>query len=308
MLKRRSILIFSLCIALLLGGGITWFALTRPTRLQRLREPTPDQVKVTRDAQIEYKTLEMTPLDLFADLNTSQSYFDRVPIQDPQPGTVQVPAVLSDSELTQAKTKLRTVMAQFMHYRFTTTGDPERDVDRYLAWRHHRGDVVLPIDDHPPYNGDVYEYYLGSPFSPGTSLDRAFRDVYLAAERKAPPASRVVAISTDPSESLFVTWWQHTHIDTDQPVINHPRGNEYWLGGQTGSSSTWFKNSLQDARDNTRVQVRLHALAGIVIETKEGLRYPFKLWLIWNPKLQDWMIRGSSVSNVGLANSPALIY
>lgn len=306
-MKRKWVLI-TIATLFVIGAGVFYWYQSRPTHAERFYEPTPDQAKITRDARKVYATLDMTPVEAFADLQAAETYFEQVPIQDPQPGTTQIPAALSETELAEAKRKLRTVMAQFVHYRLTTTGDLERDADRYLAWRHNRGDVVLPIDDRPPYNGYVYESLMGSPVPPGISLDRAFRDVFIAVDGIQTPQSRIVSISADPTESLFVAWWAHTHISSDHPIINHPRGSEYWLGGQAGSSSAWFKNALEDPRDDTRVRVRLVALAGIIVETADGSRYPTNLGLEWNPTLAGWMIQGSSTSNADLANIPALIY
>ncbi len=306
-MKRKWVLV-TIAALFVVGTGMFYWYQNRPTHAERFYEPTPDQAKITREARKVYDTLDMTPLEVFSDLDASQSYFDRVPFQDPQPGTAQIPAALSEAELAEAKRKLRTVMAQFVHYRLATTGDPERDADRYIAWRHYRGDVVRPIDDQPPYNGDVYEHYIGSPVPPGTSLDRAYREVHIAAEKQKPDASRIAAVSTDPSESLFVTWWAHTHISSDQPIITHPRGKEYWRGGQGGGFSTWFRCALHDPRDDTRVQVRLIALAGIVVAAKDGSRYPIRLGLVWNPQTKDWMISGLGVVNADIAKIQGFVF
>ncbi|MEZ6164208.1 MAG: hypothetical protein R3B67_07205 [Phycisphaerales bacterium] len=278
-----------------------------PTALERFYEPTPDEAKIASDAQAVYATLDMTPLEIFGDLNQSQSYFDRVPIQDPQPATTQIPAAINDSELAEAKRKLRTVMAEFMFYRFSTTGDPQTDVNRYIAWRHHRGDVVKPRDDRWLFWEENYESIMGMPLAPGYNLDRAYRDIHLKCEAQLPEASRIVSISTDPGESLFLTYWVHNHIWDDQPVITHPRGKEYWLGGKAGGFSTYFKCALEDPRQFTRVQVNLYAVAGVLIEAADGSRYPITLKLIWNTETKDWMIFGLGVANADLAKVRGLV-
>lgn len=307
MKRAHTIIAASVAIALI-AAGVTWWSISRPTPAQRFYEPDDEQARIAREARSVYATLDMTPVAVFADRQAAESYFEQVPIQDPQPATAQIPAALNETERAEAKAKLRTVMAQFVHYRLTTTGDPDRDADRYLAWRHNRGDVVRPIDDRPPYNGDMYEHYIGSPVPPGIALDRAYREVHIASEKQKPDASRIAAISTDPSESLFVTWWAHTHISSDHPIINHPRGHEYWRDGKHGSSSTWFRYVHEDPRSDTRVQVRLYAMGGVIIETESGSRYPIVLGLVWNQQRADWDIRGLSFVNADLANIPALIF
>ncbi len=305
-MKRKwfLVIIASLLVA---ATSVFYWLRSRPTRIERFYEPTPDEAQIARDAQAVYETLEMTPIDVFIDLNQSQAYFEQVPIQGPQPGTTQIPAILSDSQLAEAKHKLRTTVAQFMHYRFSTTGDPQRDVDRYIAWRHHRGDVVKPRDARWMYWDENYESIMGEPLPPNANLDRAYRDIHLKCEAELPLASRIVSISADPAESLFVTWWEHTHIGSDQPVITHPRGREYWLGGKGGGFSTYFKCALEDPRQFTRVQVNLYATAAVIVEAADGSRYPITLSLVWNTTTKDWMIYGLGVANADLAKVRGIV-
>jgi len=305
-MKRKWSLV--IIATLLVAATIVLYWLrTRPTRIERFYQPTPDEAKIASVAQAQYATLEMTPLDTFSDLNQSQAYFDQVPIQDPQPGTTQIPAAFSDTELAEAKRKLRTTIAQFIHYRFTTMGDPERDVDRYIAWRHHRGDIVKPRDEPWLFWEETYESIMGTPLAPGYNLDRAYRDIHLKCEAQRPKASRIVSISADPAESLLVTYWVHNHIWDDQPIIDHPRGKEYWTGGKGGAFATYFKSALEDPRQFTRVQVNLYATAGIIVEAADGSRYPITLSLVWNTTTKDWMIYGLGVVNADLSEVQGLI-
>ncbi|MCA9275737.1 MAG: hypothetical protein KDA29_06905 [Phycisphaerales bacterium] len=306
-MKRKWFLV-SIAITLIAATSIFYWWRSRPTAVERFYEPTPDQALIKRDAQAAYATLEMTSVESFSDLDASHSYFGRVPIQDPQPATTQIPATLNDTQLVEAKRKLRSVLAQFVHYRLVTTDDPQRDVDRYIAWRHNRGDVTRPIDDPSLYMQDTYPHYVGSPLPDGISSDQAFRDIYLGARATEKPAGHITAISTNPTESLFAMCWKHTHIGSDQPVVNHPRGQEYWRGGQAGGSTTWFQYVHADPLAYTRVQVQLLAIAGIVVESQRGDRYPIVLWLVWNPERADWDINGMHFVNADLANLPALIY
>lgn len=305
-MNRKTILV-SIATLLLISTGVYFWFRSRPTRIERYYEPTPDEAKIASVAKSQYATLEMTPLATFAELNAAESYFDRVPIQDPQPGTIQIPVPINDTELADAKQKLRTVMARFMHYRFASTGDPERDVDRYIAWRHHRGDVVKPRDARWLYWEDTYESIMGTPLPPGYNLDRAYRDIHLKCEEQLTPSSRIVSISADPEESLFVTYWVHTHIWDAQPIINHPRGKEYWLGGKGGGFSTYFKSALEDPRLFSRVQVNLYATAGVIVETEDGSRFPITLRLVWNTTTKTWMIYGLGVVNADLSKVQGLI-
>ncbi len=305
-MKRKWFLIIIALLLVVATSVFLWWR-SRPTRLERFYEPTPDEAKIASVAKSQYATLEMTPLATFAELDAAESYFDRVPIQDPQPGTPQIPAPINDAELVDAKQKLRTVMAQFMHYRFASTGDPERDVDRYIAWRHHRGDIVKPRDTPWLFWEDSYEFIMGSPLAPGYNLDRAYRDIHLKCEEQLTPSSRIVSISADPEESLFVTYWVHTHIWDDQPIINHPRGKEYWLGGKGGGFSTYFKCALEDPRLFTRVQVNLYATAGVIVETEDGSRFPITLSLVWNITTKSWMIYGLGIVNADFSKVQGLI-
>lgn len=305
-MKRKWSLVI-IATLLVAATSVFYWIRSRPTRIERFYEPTPDEAQIASKAQTEYAALDMTPLESFSDLNQSQAYFDQVPIQGPQPATTQIPAAVSDTELTQAKSKLRTTIAQFMHYRFTTTGDPERDADRYIAWRHSRGDIVKPRDARWMYWEENYESIMGTPLAPGYNLDRAYRDIHLKCEAQLPQASRIVAISADPAESLLVTYWVHNHIWDDQPVIKHPRGKDYWLGGKGGGFSTYFKSALEDPRQFTRVQVNLYATAGVIVEAADGSRYPITLSLVWNTTTKDWMIYALGVANADLAKVRGLV-
>lgn len=305
-MNRKGILV-SIAITLIAATSVFYWIRTRPTAIERFYEPTPDQARIADDAQVIYATLDMTPLEAFSDLDASQSYFEQVPIQDPQPATTQIPAAVSDIELTEAKRKLRTTIAQFMHYRFTATGNPGRVVDRYIAWRHSRGDIVKPRDTPWLFWEETYESIMGTPLAPGYNLDRAYRDIHLECEAQLPQASRIVSISADPEESLLVTYWVHNHIWDDQPIINHPRGKEYWLGGKGGGFSTYFKCVLEDSRQFTRVQVNLYATAGVIVEAADGSRYPITLSLVWNTTTKDWMIYGLGVANADLAQIRGIV-
>jgi hypothetical protein len=305
---KRKWLLVTIAIALIAATSVFYWWRSRPSAIERFYEPTPDEAKVASDAQAVYATLGMTPLASFADLSTSRGYFERVPIQDPQPATTQVPAAVSESELAEAKRRLRTVMAEFMHYRFTTTGESQRDVDRYIAWRHHRGDVTKARDDRWLRWEQSYEDIIGKPLPPNMNLDHAYREIHLRCEEEMPPTSRIVSISADPAESLFVTYWAHTHIWEDQPNISHPRGREYWLGGKGGGFSAWFKCALEDPKQLTRVQVNLNATAGVIVEAEDGSRYPITLNLVWNTETKDWMIYGLGVANAKLAEVRGLVF
>lgn len=306
-MKRKWFLVI-IATLLVATTSVFYWLRSRPTPIEKFYEPTPDEAQITRDAQTEYAALDMTPLETFSDLNQSQAYFDRVQIQDPQPGTTQIPAAVSDTELAEAKAKLRTTVAQFMHYRFTTMGDPERDVDRYIAWRHHRGDIVKPRDDRWLRWDETYESIMGKPLPPGANLDRAYREIQLRCNEEMPPTSRIVSMSDDPAEALLVTYWAHTHIWEDQPIINHPRGKQYWLGGKGGGFSSWFKCALEDPKHFTRVQVNLHATAGIIVEAEDGSRYPITLSLVWNTTTKDWMIYGLGTANADLAQIRGVVF
>lgn len=299
-MKRKWVLVI-IATLLVAATSVFYWIRARPTRIERFYKPTPDEAKIANAAQAQYATLEMTPLATFAELDAAESYFDQVPIQDPQTGTAQIPAPINDAQLADAKQKLRTTIAQFMHYRFTTTGDPERDVDRYIAWRHSRGDVVKPRDARWMYWEETYESIMGKPLPPDANLDRAYRDIHLKCEAELPKASRIVSISANPAESLLVTYWAHTHIWEDQPLISHPRGKAYWLGGKAGGFSSWFKCALEDPKHFTRVQVNLHTTAGMIVEAEDGSRYPITLGLVWNTTTKDWMIYGLGTANAELA-------
>ncbi len=304
---KRKLSLVIIATLLVAATSVFYWLRTRPTHIERFYEPTPDEAKIASVAQAQYATLEMTPLASFAELDAAESYFNQVPIQDPQPGTTQIPAPINDAELVDAKQKLRTTIAQFIHYRFTTMGDPERDVDRYIAWRHHRGDIVKPRDEPWLFWEETYESIMGTPLAPGYNLDRAYRDIHLKCEAQLPESSRIVSISADPTESLLVTYWTHTHIWDDQPVINHPRGKEYWLGGKGGGFSTYFKYALEEPQLFTRVQVNLYATAGVVVEAADGSRFPITLSLVWNTTTKDWMIYNLGIVNADLAKVKGLV-
>ena len=305
-MNRKGILV-SIAITLIAATSVFYWIRSRPTAIERFYQPTPDQARIADDAQAIYATLDMRSLEVFSDIKQAQAHFEQVPIQDPQPATTQIPAAVSDIELTEAKRKLRTTIAQFMHYRFTATGNPERVVDRYIAWRHSRGDVIKPRDDRWLYWEQTYESIMGEPLPPNINLDRAYRQIQLKCDEQMPPASRIVSISADPEESLLVTYWVHNHIWDDQPVITHTRGKEYWLGGKGGGFSTYFKCALEDPRQFTRVQVNLYATAGVIVEAADGSRYPITLSLVWNTTTKDWMIYGLGVANADLAQIRGIV-
>lgn len=93
-MKRKWVLI-TIATLLAFGAGVFYWYQTRPTHTERFYEPTPDQAKITREARKVYATLDMTPVEAFVDLQAAESYFEQVPIQDPQPGTTQIPVTLA---------------------------------------------------------------------------------------------------------------------------------------------------------------------------------------------------------------------
>ena len=300
-LTQRSKLGFAILIPLAIVVG-WWYWSTRPTKQERFFEPTPDEQAIMIKAKKAYARFEMIPFDELASLEAVETIFQTAAIPGPQPVTRQIPAAINPKQLEQAKVQLRTVMAQFVHYRLI---DP--DLDRYLAWRHARGDEVKPKGEIYLLAED-YEEFFKEPMPPNMSSEQAFRRFYQHMESIQDPANTPIAISADPDAHFFHTWWEHPHIGPQFITLESALGNDFWIGNRSAGAGTWLWGSLDNHRFYRSTNTVLKAMGGVIVEYADGDRYPLVLNLHWDPNSAQWMIDGIIYANTDVMKTQRIMF
>ena len=298
--KRLKAGVGILILLAIVAGG--WYWSQRPTKQERFWEPTPDEQAIMNKAQKAYKAFEMVPFDELVELDSVEAIFGLGAIQELQPATRQIPAAISPEQLNQAKVQLRTVMAQFVHYRLL---DP--DLDRYLAWRHSRGDVVKPKGEIYLLAED-YESVFNEPMPPNISSEQVFRLFYQHFESNQAKGNVPIAISDDPDAQFFHMWWEHPHIGPGIVTVDNALGNDFWIGNRAARSGTWIWGSLDDHKFYLSTNTVLKAMSGVIVQYADGDRYPFVLQLHWDPNSAQWMIDGILFANADVMNAQRIMF
>ncbi len=298
--KRLKAGIGLLVLLAIAAGG--WYWSQRPTKQERFWEPTPDEQAIMNKAQKAYKAFEMVPFEELVDLESVEAIFQLGAIQEPQPATRQIPAAISPEQIKHAKAQLRTVMAQFVHYRLL---DP--DLDRYIAWRHGRGDVVKPKGEIYLLAED-YESLFNEPMPLNMSSEQVFRRFYEHMESIQDKANTPIAISEDPDAQFFHMWWEHPHIGPAFVTVDNALGNDFWIGNRSAGSGTWIWGALDDHKFYLSTNPVLKAMAGVIVQYADGDRYPLVLNLHWDPNSAQWMIDGISAANVDIMEVQRLMF
>jgi len=300
-LTKRSKIGLAILIPLAIAAG-SWYWSQRPTKHERFWEPTPDEQAIMNQAQKAYQAFEMVSFEELSDLDSLEAIFQAGTIQDPQPATRQIPAAIDPEQLEHAKAQLRTVMAQFVHYRLI---DP--DLDRYLAWRHARGDVVKPKNEIYLLAED-YEELFKEPMPPNMSSEQVFRLFYQHFETIQDPANTPIAISADPDAQFFHTWWEHPHIGPHFITVDNELGTDFWIGNRAARSGTWIWGALDDHKFYRSTNTVLKAMSGVIVQYADGDRYPLVLQLHWDPNSAQWMIDGILFANVDIMEAQGIMF
>lgn len=279
-----------------------WYWSQRPTKQERFWEPTPDEQAIMNNAQKAYRAFEMVGFDNLTEIESVEAVFQLGDIQEPQPTTRQIPAAVSPEQLEYAKTNLRTVMAQFVHYRLINP-----DLDRYLAWRHSRGDEVKPKDEIYLLAED-YKDFFKEPMPPNMSSEQAFRRFYQHMESIQDNGNVPIAISDDADAQFFHMWWEHPHIGPLFVEVDNALGNDFWVGNRASRSGTWLWGSLDDHKFYLSTNTVLKAMAGVIVKCADGDRYPLVLQLHWDPNSAQWMIDGIIFANVDIMEVQRIMF
>lgn len=183
---------------------------------------------------------------------------------------------------------------EFVYYRF---GQPS--VDAYKRWRRARGEAL--VDPARLRGWQVPEDYarcLGRAY-PGDGAAEAVFDEFWAVGRNAPDGGvRVRALASEPA-GVCIAWgelgpggegaWPRLTGDLDEGA---------WEGTRTLGFRVWWQHpsfSLSDAiKSAHRTRV---AAVGIIVELRDGNRFPLRLAMYQHPEERRWRIHGVGITN-----------
>jgi hypothetical protein len=303
---KRTLIIGA--IVLIATGAAVWYFTSR-TPIPAYLVPTAQEREVMEHAIESYEQVEMVPVNELGDLDAIEELFSQAELQDPIAGS-QHRSGMPTAEIEFAKARLRSVLARFVRFRLLPDErySDEQNLNRYIAWRHERGDELYEIDAEGMYLGEVYKGYTGEPIPPNSSKESVFRRVYEKMEQNKSESNTPVAIAGGPEAQLFVAWWYHPHIGPHHPDFAHPLGGDGWVENHTAGAMSWFRHRLGDPDITKSMRVYLRAYAGVVVEFADGSRYPIVLNLRWESADKQWIIENLIYANTDRQKIEAMIF